>query len=127
MSGKPRKRGKAHFHQRLEREIARVKARYPEAFYLGIADGASTNWTFLEQHTERQLLDYFHAAEYLPALAMAAYPGKTDQPKREQWLQEQRHRLKHEPGAVDALIAEAERLSANARSGAPSKRIYKRR
>ncbi len=103
--------GKETFKHRMEREIARLKARYPEALYLGIADGAASNWAFLEQHTERQLLDYFHAAEYLPHLAMAAYPGKTDQPKREQWLHEQQHRLKHEPGAVDALIAEAERLS----------------
>ncbi len=57
------------------------------------------------------MLDYFHAAEYLPHLAMAAYPDKTDQPKREQWRHEQQHRLKHAPGAVDALIADAERLS----------------
>jgi hypothetical protein len=103
--------GKERFHQRLAGEIARVKTRYPEALYLGIADGASTNWSFLEQHTERQLLDYFHAAEYLPKLAMAAYPGKTDKPKREQWLHEYRHRLKYESGTVDALIAEAERLT----------------
>ncbi len=46
-----------------------------------------------------------------PHLAMAAYPDKTDQPKREQWRHEQQHRLKHAPGAVDALIADAERLS----------------
>lgn len=102
--------GKATFKHRMEREIARVKAYYPEALYLGLADGAASNWAFLEQHTERQLLDYFHAAEYLPHLAMAAYPGKSDQPKREQWLHEQQHRLKHEPGAVDALIADAERF-----------------
>jgi len=103
--------GKEVFKQRLAREIERVKALYPEALYLGIADGAHDNWSFLKQHTERQLLDYFHAAEYLPHLAMAAYPGKTDKPRREQWRHEQQHRLKHEPGAVDTLIAEAERLA----------------
>jgi hypothetical protein len=103
--------GKATFTQRMAGEIARLKTRYPDALYLGIADGAPSNWSFLEQHTERQLLDYFHAAEYLPHLAQAAYPGQTDQPKREQWLHEHRHRLQQEPGAVEALIAEAERLS----------------
>ena len=102
--------GKATFTHRMEREIARVKACDPEARDLGIADGAASNWAFLEQHTERQLLDDFHAAEYLSHLAMAAYPGKTDQAKRESWLHEHRHRLKHEPGAVDALIADAERF-----------------
>jgi hypothetical protein len=103
--------GKATFKHRMAGEIERVKACYPAALYLGIADGAHDNWSFLEQHTERLLLDYFHAAEYLPHLAMAAYPGQTDKPKREQWLHEHRHRLKHEPGAVDALIADAERLA----------------
>jgi hypothetical protein len=103
--------GKATFKQRMGREIERVKALYPEALYLGIADGAKDNWQFLEQHTERQLLDFFHAAEYLPHLAAAAYPGKTDKPRREQWLHEQKRRLKHEPEAVDTLIEEAERLT----------------
>jgi hypothetical protein len=102
--------GKEVFQQRMVREIERVKALYPEALYLGIADGAAANWSFLEAHTDQQLLDYFHAAEYLSHLATAAYPGKADKDKREQWLEAQRHRLKHEPGAVDALIKEAKRL-----------------
>jgi len=103
--------GKETFTQRMGREIERVKTLYPGALYLGIADGAKDNWQFLEQHTERQLLDYFHAAEYLPHLAAAAFPGKTDKPRREQWLHEQQHRLKHEPEAVGTLIEEAERLT----------------
>ncbi len=81
--GEAPKDGKESFLQRMTREIERFKARYPDGLYLGIADGASTNWVFLERHTARQLIDYFHAAEYLPALAMAAYPGNTDKPKRE--------------------------------------------
>lgn len=103
--------GKAVFLQRMTQEIERIKTQYPNALYLGIADGAASNWSFLEQHTERQLLDYFHAAEHLPAIAMAAYPGKTDKPKREQWLHEQRHQLKHEHGAVEAVIEAAQRLT----------------
>ncbi|MBK1650231.1 hypothetical protein [Rhabdochromatium marinum] len=99
------------FHERMTREIAQLKRRYPEALYLSIADGASTHWTFLKQHTECQLVDDYHAAEYLPAIILAAYPGKTDKPKREQWLHAQRHRLKHTPGTVDALIEEAQRLT----------------
>ena len=95
----------------MGREIERVKALYPGALYLGIADGAKDNWQFLEQHTGRQLLDFFHAAEHLPHLAAAAYPGKTDKPRREQWLHEQKSRLKHAPEAVDSLIEEAGRLA----------------
>ncbi|MBK1647117.1 hypothetical protein [Rhabdochromatium marinum] len=54
--------GKETFHERMTREIAQLKRRYPEALYLGIADGASTHWTFLKQHTERQLFDDYHTA-----------------------------------------------------------------
>ena len=69
------------FFQRLEKEIATVKKHYPDALYLGIADGAKNNWSFLEQHTSRQLLDFFHVTEYLADVDVA-YPGKTDKPKR---------------------------------------------
>ncbi len=37
--------------------------------------------------------------------------GGADTPKREHWLHEQRHRLKHTPGTVDALIEEAKQLT----------------
>lgn len=78
---------------------------------MGIADGAKNNWTFLEKHTSRQLLDFFHVTEYLAAVAYAAYPGKTDKPKREIWLNERCTRLKHDSGAAEALIGEMQKLS----------------
>ena len=56
----------------------------PDALYLGIADGAKSNWVFLEQHTERQLIDFFHVTEYLAEVSHAAYP--TDNAKREACL-----------------------------------------
>ena len=46
--------GKGNFFQRLEKEIATVKKHYPDALYLGIADGAKNNGSFLEQHTSCQ-------------------------------------------------------------------------
>ena len=39
--------GKATFLERMEREIDRVKAAYPRARYVGLADGAKGNWEFL--------------------------------------------------------------------------------
>lgn len=103
--------GKATFIERLEREIRRAKEQYPDALYLGIADGAKNNWSFLEQHTDRQLLDFFHATEYLTDVAQAAFPGKTDKPKREAWLYERCKQLKHEAGAVDSIITEMEKFA----------------
>jgi hypothetical protein len=101
--------GKGTFFQRLEREISTVKKQYPDAIYLGIADGAKNNWSFLEQHTGRQLLDFFHVTEYLAKVSYAAYPGKTDKPKRTIWLDERCKQLKHEQGAVETLISEMEK------------------
>ena len=103
--------GKGTFLHRLEREIGRIKKQYPDALYLGIADGAKNNWTFLEKHTSRQLLDYFHVTEYLATVSYAAYPGKTDKPKREIWLNERCTQLKHDSEAVEKLIDEMHRLT----------------
>ena len=100
--------GKGNFFQRLEQAIATVKKHYPDALYLGIADGAKANWSFLEQHTSRQLLDFFHVTEYLANVSYAAYPGKTDKPKRTIWLDERCKQLKRESGAVEILISEME-------------------
>jgi hypothetical protein len=60
--------GKAQFLERLEREIGRTKALYPQATYVGIADGAASNWQFLTRHTSEQVLDFYHATGYLGAL-----------------------------------------------------------
>ncbi|MDM8547563.1 ISKra4 family transposase [Candidatus Venteria ishoeyi] len=103
--------GKGTFFQRLENEIAKTKRQYPSALYLGIADGAKNNWPFLEKHTDRQLLDFFHVTEYLAKVAYAAYPGKTDKPKRKIWLHEHCTQLKHESDSAEKIIVEMEKLS----------------
>lgn len=102
--------GKASFKQRFEKEIEDLKSMYPDALYLGIADGAKDNWRFLTPHTDRQLLDFFHVTEYLGKVAYAAYPQKTGKPDREQWLSDCCHQLKHQAGAAATLIAEMKTL-----------------
>jgi hypothetical protein len=103
--------GKSAFLQRLEREILRAKQHFPAALYLGIADGAASNWRFLEQHTDRQLIDFFHGTEYVGKIAQALYPQRQAAGKRAQWQQEHCQALKHDPDARDVLIGEAARLS----------------
>lgn len=108
--GAPPEYGKATFKQRYEKEIQRLKNRYPDALYLGIADGAKDNWSFLTPHTDRQLVDFYHATEYLGKVAYAAFPQKTAKPERQQWLSKRCHQLKHEPGAAGQLIQEMDAL-----------------
>lgn len=102
--------GKATFLGRLERELVRVKAAYPEVTYLGLADGAEDNWRFLTPHTDVQLVDFYHASSYLQAVAGATFPRAEDQKQRATWLTDACHRLKHEPDAARALLQEMKRL-----------------
>ncbi len=101
--------GKAKFIERLEREIERTKARYPQATYIGIADGAASNWQFLKPHTHEQVLDFYHASGYLGAVAVALYP--TNLAQQRHWLQENCHHLKHDPGAATQLYQQMLELS----------------
>ena len=55
--------GKTTFWQRMEREIEHVKKYYPDANYIGIADGSKDNWSFLEQYTQKQTLDFYRLSE----------------------------------------------------------------
>jgi hypothetical protein len=101
--------GKASFIERLEREIQRTKARYPQATYIGIADGAASNWQFLKHHTQQQILDFYHASGYLGAVAVALYPDALAQQK--QWLHQSCHQLKHDAGAATQLYQQMLELS----------------
>lgn len=102
--------GKKKFLERLEREIYRVKLQYPEANYVGIADGAKINWDFLEKHTSYQVLDFYHATEYLADVARAVHPNTDAHPKRKEWLNDACHRLKHDANAASTILKEMIKL-----------------
>jgi hypothetical protein len=94
--------GKAKFLSHLEAEIGRAKAKCPDAHYVGIADGARGNWEFLQRHTDVQVTDFWHAAEYLGKAAVVLYRGQPQ--ARKAWLDEACHRLKHEPGGAEWVL-----------------------
>jgi hypothetical protein len=94
--------GKAKFLGHLEAEIVRAKAKCPEAHYVGIADGAKGNWDFLGRHTDVQMTDFWHAAEYLGKAATVLYRGQPQ--TRKAWLDDACHRLKHESGGAEWVL-----------------------
>jgi hypothetical protein len=96
--------GRATFFAKMERELDLVRAAHPDARYAGVADGAHDLWPWLEGQTTWQVVDFWHASEYLAAAAPGMCPGTT----QTQWLEDACHRLKHDSGAVDELIAEFE-------------------
>jgi hypothetical protein len=99
--------GRAKFLGHLEVEIGRAKAKCPEAHYVGIADGASGNWEFLQRHTDVQVTDFWHAAEYLGKAAVVLYRGHPR--TKEAWLEEACHRLKHDPGGAGWVLKQLRR------------------
>ena len=92
--------GKATFLAKLEAEINHLKSTWPDAHYIGLADGATCNWGFLARHTERQTIDYWHAAEYLGKAAGAMFRGKRQAVEKVEWLDKARHQLKHHVGGA---------------------------
>ena len=53
--------GKLTFFDRFDREIDRVKAAYPDALYVGLADGAKDNWTLPgADDAARRSVDFCH-------------------------------------------------------------------
>lgn len=103
--------GKHTFKKRFIDEAQRVTRLYPEAQRVGIADGAADNWSLLTPLTQHQILDFYHASEYLAEAADGAYPEKTGKPKRQQWLQAQCHTLKQESGGAQTVLDELKRVS----------------
>ena len=94
--------GKKTFFKRMETEIAKVSAAFPTALKVGVADGAKINWSFLTKHTARQILDFYHAAEYLTNVADAQFAR--DSRGRKQWLDDACTRLKHDPNGPQVLM-----------------------
>lgn len=98
--------GKEKFLERLEKEIYVIKLQYPNAKYVGLADGAKVNWEFLESHTSYQVLDFYHATEYLSKVSQAVHPNFSETRQRKEWLDDACHRLKHDENAADDLLRE---------------------
>ena len=96
--------GKAQFKDRLSREIERAKNLYPDALYLGIADGAHDNWDYVSKYTDQQILDFYHATEYLTKVADSVF--YTFPKERTNWLDDRCHQLKHTPDAAKDILKE---------------------
>lgn len=98
--------GKEIFLKRFEREIVQAKKSYKKAKTVGVADGAKSNWSFLEKHTDKQVLDFWHATEYLSKASYAVFTKKKEEFERKEWLDQQCHNLKHKIGAAARILSE---------------------
>ena len=102
--------GKEDFWFVMDRELAAVKALYPNASYDGISDGARDFVPWLSQNTDRLTLDFYHGTGYLSTVSGdMVEEGKGHAARRKAWLGKACSRLKHEDGAAAALLKEMEK------------------
>lgn len=76
-----------------------------------VCDGAAWIWKLIERHFPHavQIVDWYHASEYLPPVAEAAF-GR-DSPEYAEWLQQARTQLWE--GQIDDLIHDCQLLAAH--------------
>lgn len=98
--------GKETFLKKLSDEIERVKQRYPKISLVGLADGASSNWTFLKPKVDILTIDFWHVTEYLSTAASAIFPRKNQIEEKDVWLDEACHKLKHKVGGATRILNE---------------------
>jgi hypothetical protein len=87
-----------------------LKSLYPSAVFVGIADGAKSNWDFLGPHIDidERVLDFYHATQYL---ARAASAICKDEEQRQQRFDEQCHNLKHKHRSASRILRELEQAA----------------
>ena len=103
--------GKDKFKAKFSREIEWVKEAFPDVLYIGLADGAKDNWTFLKKYTNRLLLDFYHAREYISKAASAIF-GR-DKINKKIWEDTFSHNLKHKQGSATRFLKELKIQRAN--------------
>jgi hypothetical protein len=96
--------GKDKFKEKFSNEIERVKEKFPYVLYIGLADGAVDNWTFLKRYASRQILDFYHAREYIGKAASAIF-GREIQ-KKISWEENWSHALKHTQDSASSFLVE---------------------
>ena len=100
--------GKATFDYVFGQEIERIKSKYPSAEYIGIAEGEKGNWAFLDAYTTIQIIDFYHATEYLAGYAKCVYE---DQFERKKWLEDSCSNLKNKRGGAAKLLKEMKKYA----------------
>jgi hypothetical protein len=95
--------GKNIFDQVLDMEIGHVKDKFPSVRYIGLADGARDNWTYLKRHAQVEILDFYHATEYLTKAGACLKKGEAAQ---KAWVGNACHDLKHKKNGARFIVRE---------------------
>ena len=92
--------GKETFDAAMRAEIAQLKAVFADTIpWTGLADGAAHNWVFLQDYVGVQIVDFYHAWQYLAAAFRIMYQENKNsegkiQAQKDKLLQEENRILK---------------------------------
>jgi hypothetical protein len=95
--------GREKFLAHLTAEWDKAKARYPNAVTQGLADGAASNWVFLKDKTDFQVLDFWHVSTYVTDAATGLFGAKEDNPEKKAYIASWLHTIKHSDTGVAEL------------------------
>ena len=88
---------------RIREEVNHLRSQKPDLKLVVTADGEKGNWTFSKSlNPDVEVLDFWHAAEYLKGAADAAFGS--DEKASTKWFERKRHTLRHEPKDVGKVI-----------------------
>ena len=90
----------------LRGNLSSLRKDTPVYLIAGIADGAKSNWTYLKNHIDRQVLDFYPASGYLGKAVELMYSGNAKVELKSQWLGNACHKLKHNGRAASKLLTE---------------------
>ena len=94
---------KQSLKEQLRQEVMYILGQNPDLNLVVCGDGEKGNWTFSESlNPDVEVLDFWHAAEYLMLAADAAFGS--DEKASIKWFKRKRHILRHDPKGVDRVI-----------------------
>jgi hypothetical protein len=102
--------GKASFNFMMDWEIGKLKAEFGDVPWIGLADGAAHNWTFLASHVETKIIDWYHTWNYISKGIAVLYP-KEIEAKQQSEIWEKR--LQEEENSVIILLKEFKKHQQN--------------
>ena len=103
--------GKLGLKRQMTLEVERLRARRPDLTFIGVADGAPDNWTWLDGlDTDHQAIDCWHAVQHLREAADHA--GRPTE-----WFERRKGVLLKDPRGVDKVIRALRHQRQRARNG----------
>ena len=93
---------KESLKSQIRKELNHLRSQNPNLKRVVTAGGAKDNWTFSKSlNPDVEVLDFWHAAEYLKGAADAAYGS--DEKASTKWFEAKRHILRQDPKGVDKV------------------------